>query len=217
MPTFVLPKTFVAGDYLTFTELNAAIGQGGSLAWCREALRQMGIDADSGQQTVNSAMTGCRVFGEAQQIPDSQWTEVAWSTQRFGRADGRDVDFLLSEYPTFVHLPITPADQMNGYFLIGAHIAWAGNTTGKRGMRLVSHGNKIAVDSYTTQAGRFVEATAAGAYQSQSIMTIDGVNAGGGSYALQVWQDSGDTLELQAVPGSSPEFWVYKCASTTAT
>lgn len=216
MPTHLASKTFSDGDYLTFTELNAAIGHNGALHWFKESLRSIGITADSGAQTVDSGLAGCRVYGGSQQIADSVWTEIAWTEQRWGRWSGQDMNFLLSEYPSFVHLPIVPADAMAGYFLIGAHVAWTGNTTGSRGIRIMSRGNKVNLTSGSIIAAKMKEATAAGAVMTMSVQTLDGSNAGGGSYTIQVYQDSGDTLELVSIPGASPECWVAKVASSVA-
>lgn len=216
MPTFISSKTFADDDYLTFTELNAAMGDNGALHWDREALRAIGVTADSGAQSVRSAAVSCRVYGGEQQIPDSKWTAIAWSNQRWGRWNGQDIDYLLAAFPTFVHLPIVPEGAMRGHWKIGAHIAWAGNTTGARGVRIVSHGNKINLDSYSILAAKMKEATAAGAVMRMSLMTLDAFNAGGGSYAVQVWQDSGDSLGLVSIPGASPECWAAKRSTNAA-
>lgn len=219
MATFVTSKTFTAGDYLTFTDLNTAIGDGGMLHWLRNALHAIGIDADSGAQTVDSAMVGCRLSGSAQQIDDSVWTEVQFSTQRWGRYNGQDLSFLNSDRPTFLHLPIldaapgaSPFDAMAGYWMIGGHVSFAGNTTGVRGVRIVSHGNKVDLTNARVLAEKFLQATGAGAVMNLSISTVDAFNAGGGSYSLQVYQNSGDSLQLQQITNSSPELWAVKLA-----
>lgn len=216
MATYLLPKAFVDGDYLTFTELNAAMGNNGNIHWLRNALAALGIDSDTATQTVDSAIVGCRILGGQQQIPDSQWTEIAWTQQRWGRWDGEDVNYLLSDRPTFVHLPTRPNLAMDGYWLIGAHIVWEGNSTGERRMQINSHGNKIDLTSQTPLAEKQKAATGTGLVMGMSLITLDAFNAGGGSYSVTVWQNSGDALGLQLLPGASPEIWMVKLASTSA-
>lgn len=210
MATYLAPKTFVDGDYLTFTELNAVVGNNSDLHWLKNALAAIGITAESGSQTVDAGVVGCRLSASAQQIPDSQWTEVQFSTQRFGRHNGQDIAYTVSDYPTFLHLPTRPYGAMGGYWLIGAHIAWAGNVTGNRGIRLASHGNTVNLSTYTVLAQKVGAATAAGLLMRQSVVTVDDYNSGGGSYSLQVYQSSGDVLGIEQIANSSAEIWALK-------
>lgn len=213
MATYLAAKTFADGDYLSFTELNAAVGNNGSLHWLKNALHAIGVDADSGTQTVDSATVSCRVFGGAQQIPDSQWTALTWTDERWGRMDGRDQSFLSSEHPTFIHLSAREEVLRSRYYAVGGHVVWAGNTVGSRGLRIAIRVRDDLTTSYVV-ALKMKEATAAGAGMGMSISTTTGYAAGssgvggGHNFVVEVYQNSGDILEVLLVPGASPEGWI---------
>lgn len=208
MASWITPKTYVDGDYLTFSELNAAMGVEGDLQWLKDALESIGISADTGSQTVSSALLGCRVYGGAQEIPNAVWTPVVWSTQLFGKANGEDMDYLVPDHPAFVHF--TSADIMHGYWAVGAHVAFAGNTVGERGVRLVHKEWPTDLSSQTVAASRVEEAVAAATEHSMAITTLYSPIFGTRSITCEVYQSSGDKLQLNASPHLSPEMWAVQ-------
>lgn len=220
MPTFLAPKTFATGDYLTFTELNAAIGDNGALHWLKNALAQIGITAGTGAQTVDSAMAGCRVYGSGNtEVANAQWTAVSFSTVRFARWDSMDFNPLLPDYPTFVHLPTKPPSEarasatgqsFRGYWAIGAHVEFKPNATGQRGVRIKSYGNPIDLTGASVIASILTDSIGGSGEQALSLATQNSFDAAGGSYGVEVYQNSGDKLTLAATPNYTPELWFVR-------
>ena len=215
MATWITPKTFATGDYLTFVELNAAMGPQGALQWLKDACERIGVTADTGTQTVDSALVGGRVYGGSQEIPDSTWTPVVWSEQRYGRQGGTDIAWLVPEHPTLVHIPTKPAVSLalRGEYALGAHVAFAGNTTGIRGVRIVRKG-ALDLNAKEIVASRESEAVASVTEMPLSITGLSVVRIyGGDSFSVEVYQSSGDKLSLNASPNLSPEFWHVRLAA----
>ncbi len=209
-PTYIPPKTFLAGEYLTFTELNAAIGSLGGLDFLKGALAAIGITADSGNQTVDGAMIGCRVYSSGNlQVRDNTWTRIPWSAQRFGRFDGRDFNYLAPEYPTLVHFPTSTTPIMNGYWLIGAHVEFSPNVTGQRGVRIVVQGYPTDLDRADVIAVRRTDSIGAGSAMALSVPT-QWRFVGGSNLAVEVFQDSGADLTINAASSYSAELWAVR-------
>ncbi|HET7128937.1 MAG TPA: hypothetical protein VFJ93_07675 [Gaiellaceae bacterium] len=219
MATWIAPKTFADGDYLSFAELNAACGANGDIQWLKDALEQIGVTASTGTQSVSGGLIGFRAFGGEQQIPSSVWTRVVWSEQRFGKRAGGDVQYVQSAQPERLHLPYVPSNlRMNGTWALGAHVAFAANTTGDRGVRIVirnANQSDVLAQQIETAPGLSTE-------MAMTITTVHGEPTNGGTYLLQggddlaveVYQTSGDKLTLTVAPAFSPEFWGVRVATT---
>lgn len=213
MATWLAPKTFVNGDKLTFAELNTALGPLGSMQWLKDRCVALGLNLDSGTQTLNSALRGGQLFGAQQQIPDSEWTRVQWSEQRVGRSNDRERRYLYDEHAGLFILPIEPdVWEHTGYWLAVAQVTFAGNTVGTRGLRL---GFCSDPDFTPTDviASRTDESVAATSDHSMTISTIIG-GPSGGDYEIQggdaivaeVYQTSGDNLAL-VTSSTGPSLW----------
>lgn len=210
MPTFLPSDTFTAGEKLTFARLNTAIGQGGALDFLKGALAAIGVTADSGSQTVDSGFIGCRLYSTGNlQVRDSAWTAIPWAAQRFGRFDGRDYDYFLREYPTFIHLPSSTTPVLNGTWLVGAHIEFTGNATGQRGVRLVERGQPQDLDATRILATRRTDSVGAGTAMALSILTLYR-EVGGANLTTEVFQDSGADLQINSSAAFTAEMWAIK-------
>lgn len=209
MATWIAPKTFEDGHYLTATELNAFVGPLSDLQVLKDMLHSIGIDADSGSQTISSAFSGLRVHGSSQEIEDDVWTPIVWSSVRWARHDSADWSPLVSEYPHFVHLPAKPGHRHSAYYAMGAHVAFAGNTTGVRGVRLRMMQNETSLSGNgTIMASKVEEAVAAGTEHALSLWTCPTNDQfGADNWIVEVYQNSGDKLSLVQAPAFSPEFW----------
>lgn len=218
MPTWITPKTFALGDYLSFMDLNAAIGHDGDLDWLKANINQIGLASDTGNQTVDSGLRGGRVYGGAQDIPDSTWTLVTWDAQRFGKSQGQDINFLRSERPELIVTPSRPYGKWAGYYMLGAHVAFAPNATGDRGLRISYWSLPFDNTPDTILASQFQGAHAG--ENSLSVTAFNGEPQGssdsfqdGNAFAVEVYQSSGDSLALITGVGAySPEFWFYQMA-----
>lgn len=210
MATFMYPGSFTAGDRLTFTQLNTMIGLNGSLDWLKGALAAIGITADSGAQTVDHALFGGRVYSTGNvQVRDTTWTRIPWSGQRFGRVDNRDFDFLVPGYPAFMHFPAAYIPSMSGHWLIGAHVEFTGNATGQRGIRLIAQGYPTDLDREDVFASRQTDSIGASSAMALSIVS-QWRFIGGSNLAVEVYQNSGADLQINAATSYSAEMWAIR-------
>lgn len=94
-----------------------------------------------------------------------------------------------------------PAD---GYYLIGGHLLWTGNSTGRRIVEITVNGSTIVARQEIPQPG-VATSTA------QSIATEYYLTAG--QYVeLYARQDSGGDLDLVVAANYSIEFWIRRYA-----
>lgn len=200
MATWTAPITFTSTT-LTAAQLNTYIGTGGNLEWLKNAAAAIGITADSGTQTIDSAMCGARVYNSAAiSIPDNVWTALTFDTERFDLYDNAASTFHSTGANTD---RITIPAGLGGYYLIGGHVEFAANTTNRRGIRIV-HSVGTTVIASDEQ-----EATAND--MGLSIMTLYPL-AAGEYVTIQVLQNSGGALNAKASGNYSPEFWVARQA-----
>lgn len=198
MATWTTPPGFTSTT-LTAAVLNQLIGSGGNLEWLKNALAAIGVNADSGLQTVDSAVAGCRVYNSANiSIPDAAWTALTFNTERFDLYDNAASTFHSTVSTTG---RITIPTGLGGYYLIGGHVEFAANTTNRRGIRIVHSvgATVIAADDQEAPA----------AAMGLSITTLWPI-AAAEYVTLEVWQNSGAALNALASGNYSPEFWAVR-------
>ena len=175
------------------------IGSGGNLDWLKGALSAVGITSDSGLQTVDSAVCGARVYNSAAiSIPSAAWTALTFDSERFDLYDNAASTF---------HSTVSNTDRLTvpaglgGYYLVGGHIEFAANTTGRRGIQIVhSVGSAvIAEDDESPTNAAF----------GLSVSTLWSM-AVGEYVTLQVYQNSGGALNVNASARYSAEFWIVR-------
>lgn len=198
MATWTATGTYASAT-LTAASLNLYIGTGGNLDWLKNALSAIGITADSGAQTVDSAVAGCRVYNSAAiSVSSGSWTALTFDTERYDSFDNAASTFHSTSSNTG---RITIPAGLGGYYLIGGHIEFAANTTNRRGIRIV-HSVGSAVIASDEQ-----EATAND--MGLSVVTLWSL-AATEYVTLEVIQNSGGNLNVQASGNYSPEFWMTR-------
>lgn len=197
MATWTTPPTFTSTT-LTAAVLNQLIGASGNLDFLKGALAAIGVTADSGIQTVDSAVSGCRVYNSANEsITSGTWTTLTFNSERFDLHDDAASTFHSTGANTG---RITIPSGRTGYYVIGAHAEFANNTTGRRGIRIVH-----SVGS-TVVAQHLEEASGGALDQSLGVVTLYKLQAT--EYVTaEVFQNSGGALNVLASGNYSPEFW----------
>lgn len=198
MATWTAPGTYTSTT-LTAASLNLYIGASGNLDWLKGALSAIGITADTGVQTVDSGIAGCRVRNTAAiSVANNAWQALTFDAERFDLYDGAASTFHSTSANTD---RITIPAGLTGYYLIGGHVEFAANTTNRRGIRIVHSVGATVIASDEQEA----TATAMGL----SISTFFLLSAA--EYVtLEVFQNSGGAINAQATLSYSPEFWVCR-------
>lgn len=198
MATWTTPPTFTSTT-LTAADLNTLIGAGGNIEWLKNALAAIGITADSGLQTVDSAVAGCRVYNSAAiSIPTATWTALTFNSERFDLYD----DAASTYHSTVSNTGrITIPAGLGGYYLIGGHVEFAASTTNRRGIRIV---HSVAATVIASE-----EAEAVASDHTMSLVTFYAL-AATEYVTLEVWQNSGGALNVLAAGNYSPEFWAVR-------
>lgn len=163
----------------------------------KNALTVIGITADSGGQTVDSALSGCRAYNSAAiSIPDAAWTALTFNSEYWDTHDAAASTFHSTSSNTG---RITIPAGRGGYYLFGASVEFAANATGRRGVRIVhSVGATVFAESLE-------DATPSGAH-ALTIATLWSIAAA--EYAtVEVFQNSGGALNCNRSGDYSPEFW----------
>lgn len=198
MSTWTTPPTF-SSTTLTAATLNQLIGASGNLDWLKGALSAIGITADSGIQTVDSAIAGCRVYNNANiSVANNTWQALTYNTERFDSFDNASSTFHSTSANTD---RITIPTGLGGYYLIGGHVEFAANTTNRRGIRIV---HSVGT---TVLASDEQEATVVA--MGLSISTLFAL-AAAEYVTMEVFQNSGGAINAQASGNYSPEFWAVR-------
>lgn len=200
MATWTAPGTFTSTT-LTAASLNQLIGSGGDLDWLKGALSAIGITSDSGAQTVDSAVAGCRVYNNANiSIATAVWTALTFNTERFDLFDNAASTFHDTSSNTG---RITIPAGMTGYYLIGGNVEFASSATNRRGIRIVHSVGATVLATHVQPATAGVD--------SLSICTLYALSAA--EYVtLEVFQNSGGALNATVQGNYSPEFWAVRVA-----
>lgn len=197
MATWTVPPTFTSTT-LTAAQLNQLIGANGNLDWLKGALSAIGVTADSGGQTVDSAISGARVYNNANiSIGGGAWTALTFNSEYWDTHDNAASTFHNTGANTD-RLTI-PAGR-GGYYLVGASVEFAANATGKRGIRLV---HSVGATVFATS---LEDATPTGVHA----LTITSLwSLAAAEYVTcEAFQDSGGALNANRSADYSPEFWI---------
>lgn len=198
MATWTAPIAF-ASSTLTAAQLNTYIGASGNLDWLKGALSAIGITSDSGSQTVDSAVAGCRVYNSANiSVSSGSYTALTFDSERFDSFDNTASTYHSTSANTD---RITIPAGLGGYYLIGAHVEFAANSTNRRGIRLIhSVGSAViaAEEQQSTANDMGLSITTLWSLAATEYVTV------------QVWQNSGGALNVQASAKYSPEFWAIR-------
>jgi hypothetical protein len=149
-----------------------------------------GLQADSlFARTAYFGTPSCRVTNSANiSITDNTLTALTFDTERW------DTDGMHTLTGSTGRITVATG----GKYLIGAHISWADNATGRRQLALRKNGSTVT--AATEQA---IVATST----FQSIATLDLLGPGD-YYEVRVFQNSGGPLNVSALTALSPEFWM---------
>ncbi len=178
--------------------LNQLIGASGDLDWLKNALTLLGITADSGAQTVDSAVSGARVYNSAaESIGGAAWTPLTFNSEWWDTHDAASSTFHSTSSNTG-RLTI-PAGR-GGYYLIGASVEFAADPTGIRGLRLVHSVGATVI------ATSLEDATPTGVH-ALTISTLWSL-AAAEYVTCEVYQNSGGALNANRSAAYSPEFWM---------
>ena len=196
MSTWTSPITWVNGA-VTASQMNAEIRD--HFNYVKAALDNTGIVSDVGKSKLTPALVGARVFRASNQaIASSGPTEdLFFPSERF------DSDAF--HETTVDDSKITIPTGMDGYYLIGAHVGWAGNATGFRRVRLI-------VNNTTHIASTQGVPVTADAFL-QSVNTVYQF-AAGDYIRVRVFQNSGVSLDVSATAADGAEFWIHRLSST---
>lgn len=195
--TWTAPPTFTSTT-LTAAQFNGLIGAGGNLDWLKGALAAIGVTADSGGQTVDSAMSGARVYNNANiSIANNAWTALTFNSEYWDTHDAAASTFHSTSSNTG-RLTI-PAGR-SGYYLVGATVEFAADATGKRGLRLV---HSVGA---TVFAASIEDATPTGVH---ALTIVSLWNLAAAEYVTcEVFQNSGAAINANRSADYSPEFWI---------
>lgn len=132
-------------------------------------------------------------------IPDATWTAVA-----FAGADRFDTDAFHNPAANNTRLTV-PAGK-GGKYLIGANVAFAGNVTNQRACRIWLNG--------TTRIGGEQMVNAAINGQPHRFQTVTLYELAVGDFVeVQLWQNSGGSLNSENTANATCEFWMYRIGS----
>lgn len=199
MATWTSPPTFTSTT-LTAATLNQLIGSGGNLDWLKNALSVIGVTAETGYQTIDSAICGARVYNSANiSVANAAWTALTFDTERWDLFDDAASTFHSTVSNTG---RITVPTNLDGYYLIGGHVEFASNTTGQRGIRITHSSGPTVI------AAQVVDAVGAVA-QGLSVTTLWSM-AATNYVTLEVYQSSGGALNALNTNAYSPEFWMVR-------
>lgn len=142
-----------------------------------------------------SYSASARVYNSANlSINNTTFTDLTFDTERWDDAAFHSTSVNTARFtiPRF------------GRYAIGACIRWASNVTGHRQGRLLVDGS-----TEIARVSQMAVTTAAIA----TMMEIFSVSElGAGQYVtVQVYQDSGGALNVEAQGNYSPEFWIASC------
>jgi len=192
-----VPPTFTSTT-LTAASLNQLIGASGNLDWLKGALTRIGISSDSAAQTVDSAMSGCRVFNSAAiSIPNATWTLLTFNSEQWDTHDAAASTFHSTSSDTG---RITIPAGRDGYYLIGAHVEFAADVAGRRGLQIV-HSVGASVIALSSE-----DATPSGVH-ALTVCTLWHL-AAAEYVTCEVFQNSGAALNATRSADYSPEFWI---------
>ncbi|HET7128938.1 MAG TPA: hypothetical protein VFJ93_07680 [Gaiellaceae bacterium] len=200
MATWTAPPTFTSTT-LTAATLNQLIGSGGNLDWLKNALSTIGITADSGLQSVESAMCGARVYNNANiSVANNAWTALTFNSERWDLFDGAASTFHSTSSNTG---RITIPSGLDGYYLIGGNVEFASNATNRRGIRIVHSVGATVIGTFISNAS--------GTDHSLSVTSLWPL-AAAEYVTLEVFQNSGGALNAQSTAAYSPELWAIRLA-----
>lgn len=155
------------------------------------------------------ANTFARVYSDETEnlIPDSSWTTVEFDTERWdtGANSSYANGFWDSGTPTRLTAPVS------GNYIITGHVEFASGEIAdgsERGIR-IRHARSAAVTTIAWHSHPPVPAGQSSATTRMSIATAFWMRAG--DYViLQVYQDSGGALTINALEAYSPEFTISR-------
>lgn len=126
----------------------------------------------------------------AQPLAHSTFTTLAFDTER--------------QDPFGMHDPVLDNSRLtvahDGFYILGAQVVFASNTTGARIALLRVNGGGYV--------GRFSYIPSVGGHQHTVSATTATFLAAGDFVEAQVWQNSGGALDVQVASGYSPELWI---------
>ncbi len=195
MATWTSPITWVTGG-VTASQFNQQIRD--NETWLKGALTQLNVTSDSAKAKITPALVGAKVYKSAlQTITSGVDTVLTFDSERFD-SDGF--------HSTSVNTSrITIPAGMDGYYLLGCDVAFAGNATGVRRVAILQNGatELVKVDLHVVSS----------AGVSVGTPPLFNQCAAADYFEVRVLQSSGGNLDVSALD-YSPVFWIARFFST---
>lgn len=189
------PITWATGA-VTASQFNAQIRD--NMNWLKGALTQLNVTSDSAKAKITPALCGARVNKSGlQTISTGTATAITFDQERF------DSDAFHSTVTNTSRMTIPSG--MDGYYLIGGNINWAGGATGIRDIAIRLNGTTYI--AYQREEGLDSNDLPMNITTFYQLAAADYVE-------LYVNQTSGGNLNVFSSANYSPEFWITRVAST---
>lgn len=192
------PKTWTASSGITAAEFNTHIRD--NLNWLKGAFTQLNVTSDSAKAKITPALVGARVHKTSNTtLTTSVQTTLTFDSEIF------DSDAFHDTVTNTSRLTI-PA-SMGGYYLCGGAAFFASNATGRRVLWIYVNGgltNYLVGNetSSTSAGGNYVDVVTLATFAAADYIE------------LVAFQSSGGNLDITAVSGSGPAFWIHRMSST---
>ncbi len=194
MATWTSPITWTTGA-VTASQFNSQIRDNES--WIKGAFTQLNVTSDSAKAKITPALVGAKVYKSAlQTLTTSVAANINFDAERF------DSDAFHSTSINTARLTI-PAG-MDGYYLLGCTIPFAGSATGRRRISIIQN-------SVTELARCDLDPASTAGVALQ--LTLLNQCAAADYFEVQCFQSSGGNLDVQATD-YGPLFWLHRISST---
>lgn len=131
-------------------------------------------------------------------------TDATWTTIAFAGTDRFDTDAFHN--PASNNSRLTVPTGKGGRYLIGAHAEFASNVTGQRGARIFLNGATRIGGEALINATINANPTRITLVTLYDLVATDYVE-------LQMWQNSGGSLNTANTANATCEFWMYRIGS----
>lgn len=155
----------------------------------------MGVASPSAAAPPSGEVSACFGWGSDQTIPNATWTNVEFS------AEIDNDDYLASTDPSEIQL------VQGGLYTMAAEVAWSSNSTGVRLIRIIQG---FLVIAQATDVG--IGSLPGSECQHQQVYVQPG---GTESCYVQVYQNSGASLDIKSIGISAPLLMVARLGDLT--
>src|SRR5215831_3572399 len=189
------PMTFTAGNALLAAQLNEQLRD--NTNYLHDVFTLYNMTSSGTPRSITPALAGVRLYKLSDQtIADSTFTNIGFAAEAFDTANSAAASFHNTSTNTD---RITIPSGMDGYYLVGASVSFAANTTGSRRVRIDhSTAGVIAADTRLPVSGTLTQMSASALWYFAA-----------GDYAyVEVQQSSGGNLAIDGTTNTYiPAFW----------